>query len=216
MKTSEVFVKSFEIRDHLKENADYENNQIDEKLLPVLPYRISHNISLIILGQDPTVKNEKSRDSIEYTLNLDENGSLRTYIKEICAGLEIPFENIYATNIFKYFYTDPPAQTMHVLKAHLEENLKLLKPELSAFPKAKIITLGEPVLQLLAGDNAFVKTFWGYEKNNKTNGIFICCKAKDNKLGRDIYPFPHQPSSGREFYANTMHDYIKYVKSHRL
>lgn len=212
MKPSEVLIRSLEIRDSLKEKADFEENKIEDLLLSVIPYRITNNISLIILGQDPTVKNKKSRASIDYVLNLDKLGSLRNYVTEICSGLGVAFENIYATNIFKYFYSNPPASTMHVLKAHLEENLQLLKQELSEFSRAKIITLGEPVLQLLAGDNSMVKNFWGFEKGNKTNCNFKRCEAKENKLGRPFYPFPHQPSSIREFYVNTIGDYVKFVK----
>jgi uracil-DNA glycosylase len=215
MKPSEVFLRSLDIRNNLIKEADNKDNPIDDRLLPVLPYRISNKVSLIFIGQDPTVKNSNSRQFIEYALNLDKNGSLKTYIMKICAGLDISFENIYATNIFKYFYTNPPSRTIHVLHAHLEENLKLLKQELSVYPRAKIITFGEPVLKLLAGDDAYVKDFWGYQKKNKTSGNFKRCEAKDNKLERVLYPFPHQPSLGKEFYANTLDDYINFVRSDR-
>jgi len=215
MKPSEVFLRSLDIRNNLIKEIDIKGDMIDDRLLPVLPYRISNKVSLIFIGQDPTVKNSNSRHSIEYALNLDKNGSLKTYIMKICVGLDISFENIYATNIFKYFYTKPPAQTIHVLKAHLEPSLELLKEELAVYLNAVIITLGEPVLQLLAGDDVYVRNFWGYQKKNKTDGVFKRCEAKDNKLGRSFYPFPHQPSLGKEFYANTLDDYIKFVKNDR-
>ena len=209
MKPSEVFIKSLEIRDNLKKNADFEENQIDDFLLPVLPYRISRGISLIIIGQDPTVQNEIAREDIEYTLNLDKAGALKTYIRQICEGLNISFENIYATNVFKYFYTIPPAQTMHILQAHLELNLALLKEEITTFPNAKIITLGEPVLQLLAGEEQKVRNFWGYNGNP-----FSYCSAINNSLGRNFYPFPHQPSIRKVFYREHLRDYIEFVRNH--
>lgn len=214
MKTSEILIKSLEIRNKLKLENDFKENPIDGTLLPVLPFRVSNAIRLIILGQDPTVKNEKSREAIEYTLNLDRTGSLREYINQICTYLGISFiSNVYATNIFKYFYTNPPERTMHVLHSHLALNLELLKEELSAYPNAPIIALGLPVLQLLAGEKAQVRDYWDYNsKTRKTNGNFRSCLAGDNKLGRDFYPFPHQPSIRKEFYAKNISKYIDYLK----
>ena len=215
MKISEIFLKSLSIRDELKKNDDFSENPIDDSLLPVLPFRITNNIKLIIIGQDPTVKNPESRKFIEYSLNLDKLGSLRIYIGKICDGLEIKFDNIYATNIFKYFYTDPPATTPLVLQSHLEKNLELLKKELSAYPKVPIITLGLPVLQLLVDKNAQVNYYWNHKGiTHKSGGVFNYCEAIDNKLNRDLFPFPHQPSySGKEFYKNTFIDYLNFMKN---
>ena len=214
MKTSQIFIKSNEIRNSLKSNNDFKENPIDSNLLPVLPFRITNKIKLIILGQDPTVKNEKSRHSIEYTLNLDKAGSLKAYINQICSTLGINFENIYATNIFKYFYTHPPERTMHVLHSHLPANLELLKEELAAYPKVPIITLGLPVLQLLVDEKAQVRDFWSYNpKTRKCDGKFSYCPAKDNKLDRDIYPFPHHPSIRKEFYKMNLQNYVGFMKS---
>ena len=213
MKTSGIFIKSLEIRDSLKSQNDFKENPIENTLLPVLPFRVSNKIKLIIIGQDPTVKNELSRKTIEYTLNLDINGSLKNYIKQICAGLGIEFENIYATNVFKYFYTYPPERTMHVLHSHLEPNLQLLRDEISAYPKAKIITLGLPVLQLMAGEQAQVSQYWGYDKKTgKSLYGFSACLPDANKLGRKFYPFPHQPKIVKGFYKNHLSKYINFVK----
>ena len=130
--------------------------------------------------------------------------------------MDISIENIYATNIFKYFYTIPPAQTMSVLQAHLAPNLELLKEELSKFPKAKIITLGQPVLQLLAGEKKRVREYWDYNKNTgKSNRNCTLCKAEDNLLGRDFYPFPHQPSIRKEFYNVHLGEYIAFVRNQK-
>jgi len=198
----------------LKSNNDFKENPIDSILLPVLPFRITNKIKLIIIGQDPTVKNEKSRESIEYTLNQDKAGSLKAYINQICSSLGISFENIYATNIFKYFYTDPPERTMRVLHSHLPANLELLKEELAAYPNIPIIALGLPVLQLLADEKAQVRDYWSYNpKTRKCDGIFRYCQAKDNKLKRDFYPFPHQPSIRKEFYSSNLKNYINFMKS---
>jgi uracil-DNA glycosylase len=212
MKTSEIFLKSLKIRDELKKNNDFSENPIDNSLLPVLPFRISNKIKLIIIGQDPTVKNPESRKFIEYSLNLDKPGALRTYLGKICDGLGISFENIYATNIFKYFYKEPPARTPQILMSHLEKNIELLQEEISSYPKVPIITLGLPVLQLIVDDNAQVNYYWAYKKNIPDD--FDFCKANENKLGRDFFPFPHQPSYvGKVFYNNTINYYLNFMKS---
>ena len=94
MKTSDIFLNSLAIRDKLILQNNFIENKIDENLLPVLPFRITDNIKLIIIGQDPTVKNCESREKIEYTLNLDKKGSLKKYISDICIQLDIEFENV--------------------------------------------------------------------------------------------------------------------------
>jgi uracil-DNA glycosylase len=212
MKPAEIFQTSLKIRNDLRQNYNFVENPIDPSLLPVLPYRISNKVQLIILGQDPTVKNEKSRESIEYALNLDKGGSLKNYIQVICKAINIPWEHIYATNVVKYFYTRPPATTLNILHEHLPPNLELLQNELSAYPKARIITLGEPVLQLLTNVKVKVQDFWNYDRNTgKTNGRFTFCDAKDNKLNRKFYPFPHQTSLRKNFYMETLEDYLRFV-----
>ncbi|MDR3668598.1 MAG: hypothetical protein P4L35_17290 [Ignavibacteriaceae bacterium] len=214
MKTSELFLESLAIRDKLIMQKNFIENKIDSALLPVLPFRITDKIKLIIIGQDPTVKNAESRKKIEYTLNLDKKGSLKKYISDICTQLGIEFENVYATNIFKYFYSVPPESTMHVLIQHLEPNLELLKKELAIYPKQPIITLGLPVLQLLTNDKTQVRDFWGYDLKTKQKGKDYCyCRAESNKLNRDIFSFPHQPSIIKKYYASNINGYIEFMKT---
>ena len=204
-----ILVKADEIRTILKEQNDFSINRIDNNLPIIKPFIGSGSIKLIIIGQDPTIKNEKTRKNIEYTLNLDKGNALRTYIGRICTGLGITIDNVYATNLFKYFYTTPPAQTIDVLYAHLQPNLELLKEEISVFKNTSIITLGEPVLQLLTTPNAKVREFWDYDrKTGVSNDYFKYSKANENKLGKDFYPFPHQPSIRKKFYEVTIDKYI--------
>jgi len=186
--------------------------------LPVIPpCRGNKEIKLIILGQDPTVKNAAGRRKITCTLNLDERNALRNYAENICDGLGITMENVYATNLFKYFYTIPPANTPDVLKAHLGPNLALLKQELAEFGNVPVITLGEPVLKLFKDDKAKVRIYWDYnEKEKKTDRRFACSQANDNELKRQFFPFPHQPSLRKEFYKETLEEYLGFVKSLNL
>ncbi len=207
----EIIEKARALRLDLKSKNDFSENPIDDSLPVIPPFMGKDIINLIIIGQDPTVKNEASRKKITCTLNLDKNNSLKIYIESICRGLGITLENVYATNLFKYFYKQPPANTPEVLFQHLNPNLNLLKLELSEFDNIPIITLGEPVLRLLTFDKDKVRKYWDYNtKTKETNGDFKFSHSKDNKLGRDFYPFPHQPSIRKEFYTKTFNYYIEF------
>lgn len=171
------------------------------------------DVKLIIIGQDPTIKNVERRKGITTTLNLDKSGALRRYVEEICSGLNISLSNVYATNVFKYFYTIPPAQTFEVLEKHLSPNLVLLEKELSNYPNCSIITLGEPVLQLLVNKNVKVRDYWGYNaKTHKSTQSFKCVLPEENKLNRIIFPFCHQPSIRMDFYKDNLNQYVRFVK----
>lgn len=207
-----IIEKAREIRDELRLYKDSPTNPIDLELPIIPPFVGGGEIKLIIIGQDPTIKNDKGRKLITSTLNLNKRNSLYSYINVICQGLRINIENVYATNLFKYFYTIPPANTLGVLEKHLESNLELLQKEISVNKNVIIITLGEPVLKLLTGPEAKVRRYWGYDTLKK-NGfkIFNFSSAENNKLGYDFYPFPHQPSIRKEFYKNTLNEYIQFI-----
>ena len=85
--------------------TNYAENRIDISLNPniIQPYIGNDDIRLIIIGQDPTVKNINSIKKIETTLNLDKKNALTSYINRICNGLGLSLSNVYATNLFKYF-----------------------------------------------------------------------------------------------------------------
>lgn len=217
MDLQEIELRVKSILFQLNESGD---NQICERY--VRPYKGNGEIKLVIIGQDPTVRIPKSRENISYTLNLDKKGSaLYKYVKHVCRILDITIDNVYATNLFKYFYTNPPADTVTVLRHHLQPNIVLLKDELDSLKlpeKCPIITLGEPVLQLLLNEylpefQKKMQYYWDYNKNTKSSGgCFHYVKANDNALTRDFYPINHQPSMKLEFYRKTIDAYLQYVK----
>ena len=190
-----------------------EANRIDISLPVIPPFKGNKETRLIVLGQDPTIKNQESRMNITCTLNLDKENALKKYIGYVCNRLGFTIDNVYATNLYKYFYSRPPAQTLHVLQAHLAPNIELLIRELFEYENIPVITLGEPVLQLLVNEKAKVRGYWDYDvKSGKSNGRFTFSKASENKLHRDFFPFPHQPSIRKEFYQKTIKDYLDFVK----
>ncbi|GHT55819.1 hypothetical protein AGMMS49982_22130 [Bacteroidia bacterium] len=216
MTKEEITNRAKDIRDNLKEKSQYcRYNEINTKLDVIPPFVGNDEIKLIIIGQDPTVQNSESRKNIKCTLNLDKSNSLRTYIEFICNKLQISVDdNVYATNVFKYFYSKPPAQTMCVLYEHLMDNLALLKEEIKQYQKAIIITLGEPVLKLLTTEKEEVKRYWGYNRiNNETrcdkNKFQVC---ENNKLERNFYVLPHVDYKRKIFYKENICDYLNYIK----
>lgn len=206
--------KALNIRNLLISKSDSDTNKIDPNLDPIPPFIGSSSIKLIILGQDPTVKNVKSRSKIKTTLNLDKNNALKRYIDEICKELNISIDNVYATNLFKYFFTNPPASNFPILLEHLEPNLQLVLEEINQFKQVPIIILGEPLLKLLTDKNNKVRLYWDYNAKTKDSNLnFKFSNKNENKLNRDIYPIPHQPSIRKEFYRKNFQKYIKIINN---
>lgn len=207
------------VEDILPSLEDVEENPIVGGYVP--PYIGGGEIRLVIIGQDPTVRNPESRSKITCTLNLDKRGALRSYVEKICECLCISMENVYATNLFKYFYSTPPAGTPEVLRFHLESNLKLLKEELAdlnLYNDCPIITLGEPVLKLLLNQDVQnkekkVRFYWDYNSTTKSSDKHFCfVDESKNVLSLKFYPFCHQPSMRKQFYKNCLIDYISFLK----
>jgi len=197
-----------ELASIFNELTDEPSNHIQPEYGFVPPFMGGNDIKLIVIGQDPTIRKEERRKNIICTLNLDKQGALRRYVEQqICDNMEISIDNVYATNVFKYFYERPPADTLDVLKKHLSPNLTLLKEELNHFPKVPVITLGEPVLKLLNNDQAKVRYYWRYDRN----GEFMRVEAEESKLGRAFYPFCHQPSIRKQFYKDNLKDFCQFV-----
>ncbi len=133
MEANKLKKEAAKIRKDIKAKEDNGRNPIDMSLPIIPPFKGKNEVKLIILGQDPTIKNEFTRKNIQYTLNLNKNNALRTYINSICNSLGVTIENLYSTNLFKYFYKIPPSNTIDVLINHLEPNLDLLKKELDEY-----------------------------------------------------------------------------------
>jgi hypothetical protein len=186
-------------------------------------YHAKGEIRLIVLGQDPTVKNPRSLSAIKTVLNLDKRGSLRNYLSRVCEGLGLDLDqNVYATNFLKNFFVKPPTQIeeIDIFDVFRPSWLPLLQEELALFPRATVITLGEPLLAaLVLGDaSPQVRDYWGYTalwKSGET-GPFNYVAAENNRLGRTLFRFPHQPSIAKRFYAERLADYTAFVRQEAL
>ncbi len=210
--------RAYRILEKLKQDQKL-SKYIDHTLSLPEPYQGNGEIRLIVLGQDPTVKNPDNRKNIKMVLNLDKKGVLKNYLSDICGSLSIDLQkNLYATNIYKNFFIQPPTtiDDIDIFSEFLDDWLPLLKDELAPFEQIPILSLGEPILApLIKGDiPKKVREYWGYiDSSNKCNpNLFRYIQPDENKLGRMIFPFPHQPSRGKEFYRTNLDDYTQYVK----
>ncbi|MEA4926625.1 MAG: hypothetical protein VB084_15135 [Syntrophomonadaceae bacterium] len=185
---------------------------VDLTLKCPAPYTGSEDIKLIVLGQDPTIKNADKRKDIKKVLNLDSKKQLRTYINNICSALGMSLENVYATNLVKNFFLEPPAKNISLLRSFETIWSDVLNWELIHFPDVPIISFGEPVVQCIVQNGSQkVRDYWGYQGQAKPTK-FSRIEPHQNKLGRRIYPFPHQPSAYRKpFYKNNLDSYLGYV-----
>ena len=182
-------------------------------------FRGKAEIRLIVLGQDPTVKNRASLPLIKTVLNLDKRGALRAYLSRICEDLGLNLdEHVYATNYLKNFFVKPPTQIeeINVFQQFGPMWLPLLKDELAQFPQGPVMTLGEPQLASLVSGEASprVRDYWGYTPGWKSgeSGPFHYVVAGDNRLKRALYAFPHQPSIGKRFYRERLASYSAFVR----
>jgi len=192
---------------------------IDTSLGIPQPFRGESKIKLVVLGQDPTVKDAAARKNIKMVLNLDKRGSVNAYLGIICRGLGIEKENIYATNLYKNFFIAPPTQieAINIFQEFSPVWLPVLMDELAEFVNVPMITLGEPILAPLLSVGAIpkIRHYWGYVTEWKTQELlpFGFLRPDENKLGRTVFPFPHQPSLRKEFYRTKMENYLAYVKA---
>jgi len=182
-------------------------------------YRGSGKVRLVILGQDPTVKDVRSRAAIKTVLNLDRRGGLRNYLIQICSHLGLDLDrNVYATNYLKNFFK-PPTQIkeLDVFREFSRVWLPLLRDELATVPEVPLISLGQPLLSALVSEGAspHVRDYWGYTPGWKSGqtASFRCLEPYENQLGRLIFPFPHQPSIRKLFYKDRLTDYTAFVRS---
>lgn len=174
-------------------------------------YKGKADIKLIVLGQDPTVKNAVSRKNIQTVLNLDKAGALRSYLTDVCSKLNLTLDHVYATNLLKNFFIAPPTTIteINIFKQFLPVWLPILKIELSQYPNVPVISLGEPLLEVIVkeGVKRKVREYWNYD--NDASYSFL--KSEDNILNRDVFPFPHQPSTRFNFYKENMSSYIQFL-----
>jgi len=211
-----------------KANRIFERIAADESLAPYIDAALpipdvfvgTGEIKLIVLGQDPTVKDPGKRKEITVTLNLNKRGAVRNYLTRVCIGLGLDLkQNVYATNLLKKFFKRPPTQIKEcdIFEVFVPYWLPLLKEELARFPNIPILTLGQPLLRALVIDKSkgLVRKYWGYTRDWQENPLlpFSFVPPQDNKLGRRFFPFPHQPALRKPFYKATLSAYVEYLRT---
>ena len=189
----------------------------DNKHLPVVfsKAKSPSDVKLIIIGQDPTVRKPESRKNINTVLMLNEEKHLYKYINTITDQLGISFDSIYATNLYKCFFKIPPQDDESILTRHFRCWIELLIEEITAFPDAAVITLGQPVIkQLIHTGSKNVSYYWNYRGNSKSGEKFLSIPASNNFLQRTFYPISHLPTYNRNlFYKTYFNKYCSYIKA---
>jgi hypothetical protein len=193
---------------------------VDSSLPIPRPLRGDGTIKLVILGQDPTVKNQHERAKIRVVLNLDRGGNLRRYITRVCEGLGLDLDrHVYATNYVKNFFVRPPTkiEELDVLGAASRYWLPLLQDELAELGDAPVIALGEPLLRALVTGSAstLVRHYWGYTRRWQAGEManLQYLRPAQNRLERVVFPFPHEPSyRQKRFYKEQLGRYVGFVR----
>jgi uracil-DNA glycosylase len=184
-------------------------------------------VRLVMVGQDPTIRNVAQREKITTVLNLDKSGALRKYAEKLCCGLGVGMSEVYATNACKNFFTEPPTAILartkiDVLMETSLDWLPLLRAELNQFPDAVVVSLGQPVLTMLvrSGGARAMRHFWGYHSSWQRERVLLplsCIQAQDSTLDRMVFPFVHQPCAQRsKFYQHRFQDYVIFIRENGL
>lgn len=180
-------------------------------------------VKLIFLGQDPTVKDPENRKAVKVVLNLDQKKKgLYTYLKGICDDLGLDIEqNVYATNLLKNFFIDPPdvmekdGRAPGLIKRAFPYWKDLLSEELYEFKNTPVITLGEPVISCIMNKAVLIRDFWGYQGRDKFKGKMKHILPDQNLLHWRIFPFPHIHGLRHDIYSEkSRKKYAKYMKEY--
>jgi uracil-DNA glycosylase len=198
---------------------------VDAELALPRPFLGTGEIHLVIIGQDPTVENKATRKKVTTVLMLDGKGHLSRFLSSVGERLDYSLENVYATNVCKNFFKETPTQIkaetgIDVIGLSNPRWLPLLQEELSWFPNAAVLALGEPVLQSLVrtGYSQDVKTYWGYQRewSRKRFESFKPVVAEQSVIDRMFFPFVHLNTNrkGRSgaFYVARFNDYLDFIR----
>lgn len=220
----EIMAQSYRVRSDLMSHPIV-GRFVDDRLPIPRPYLAGDTIKLVIIGQDPTVQREASRRTIQTVLNLDRKGSLYSYLNLICTKLGVALDSeVYATNVCKNFYTDPPTricreQSLDILAASGQAWLPVLKAELAQFPDARIISLGQPILSILVHEiySRKMTHYWGNPQRWREGyeEPFYAILPDQSTVARRIFPVVHQPSlrgRGNQFYRERIDAYLRFIR----
>jgi len=128
-------------------------NGISKFELRVAPYyKSGNNFRLMLIGQDPTISREPHR--VKKVLRLDEpNKPLTRWLKELI-GQNFESVTLYATNLVKCTFAQPPSKAygggLRLLQEYFANCKDYLSEELLNFKPTCALTLGEPAHRLFS------------------------------------------------------------------
>lgn len=110
-------------------------------------YQHGNKFKLMLIGQDPTIKDNRNR--VKEVLMLDqENGQLRRWLRGIFGKSKFESLTIYATNVVKCTFSRRPSELKKGGREFLNSCFlncsQYLKNEVLAYSPNLILSLGEP------------------------------------------------------------------------
>lgn len=120
--------------------------------LNVRPYfKSGGDTRLMLIGQDPTIFRKQERVNCVLMLD-DPNSQLSRWLKGMFGAHNFDKLTIYATNIVKCTFSQPPSITqqggLKFLLPYFEHCKKYLLTEIQQYKPTLVITLGEPAHKL--------------------------------------------------------------------
>lgn len=147
--------------------------------LRVKPYyrHTSNGENVMLIGQDPTIYNEKI--PVEYVLMLNQSsGQITKWLREEVFGLAIydlyDSLTLYATNLIKCSLKSPPAATKQgkaVIKNCFQNCKYYLIEEVKKFQPGLVLTFGEPAHEMFTSLFDNKNGFSGSMHNDFTGGF---------------------------------------------
>lgn len=183
---------------------------VDPSRLPPKPFWSGGAVKLIVLAQDPTKSSAASTSTT--VLDLDRGFELPHYVRRLVRELGFELQEVYATNLVKNYFKEPPSRWHEVETIREFEPVwrPLLARELGEFPCVPMLLLGQPVLKAVDrhGD-ADLRDYWGYTSPHTLDHLRVC----DTDYRRAIFPFPHLNTTHTPFYGEVEARYLRYVRN---
>jgi uracil-DNA glycosylase len=114
--------------------------------LTVKPYyRLGNDFRLMLIGQDPTVR--ERQDRVEYSLMLnDPNSQLSRWLSDVIGRSTVDSVTMYGTNTLKCTFPRVPSDLggFRYLNPYFKKCKEHLIKEISEFKPDLVLTLGEP------------------------------------------------------------------------
>lgn len=135
-------------------------------------FKKGNNFKLMLIGQDPTIKESKER--VQKVLMLDqENGQFRKWLRNLFGASKFDSATIYATNTVKCSFSRMPSELKNggreLLKECFKNCCEYLKMEVKNFSPNLVLSFGEPAHEMF---RSIIKEHIPEKMNDSFTGKF--------------------------------------------